>query len=366
MPRKKLALIQFSRALVPLMVVTFHAAASVMYYFDFDFLGLSVYPLSGGVNYFFTLTGFMVFYIYYKKLAHREELRPYLLQRFIRIYPLYWILSFLWLMVIILLPAHFGVGHETEAATLWYSLLLLPSSQALDPILLVAWSLIHTVLFYAVFALLFLKQQRLIKGFFVIWMAGSLLYALGFIPGEQELVYFAFSQYNLMFAAGIASAWLVLRAPFPAGVGWLLTAAGLAGFPLTWANYHYEWLPLAFDLTTGAASVLLLLGLGSIDLRKDIYLPQALDYLGRAAFSIYLSHLVLLDIFSELFAALSLFDLLGGWVTTLLFILLSSAGGCLVYSYMERPLTSYLKKRLITKPAPLTNRSVQQPRTSAK
>ncbi|WP_252311573.1 acyltransferase [Sinobaca sp. H24] len=365
MPRKKLALIQFSRALVPLMVVTFHAAASVMYYFDFDFLGLSVYPLSGGVNYFFTLTGFMVFYIYYKKMAHPAELRPYLLQRFIRIYPLYWLLSFIWLMIIVLLPAHFGVGHETEAATLWYSLLLLPSNQALDPILLVAWSLIHTVLFYAVFSLFFLKQQKLARGFFMFWIAGSLLYSLGLVPGDQELVYFAFSQYNLMFAAGIASAWLVLRAPFPAGIGWLLTALGLAGFPLTWANYHYEWLPLAFDFTTAAASILLLLGLGSIDLRKDIYLPRALDYLGRAAFSIYLSHLVLLDVLSELFAAFSLFELVGGWVTTLLFIFLSSAGGCLVYSYIELPLVHYMKNRLVTNPAPIS-RSVREPRSSIK
>ncbi|MEW8987831.1 MAG: hypothetical protein AB2401_12690, partial [Bacillus sp. (in: firmicutes)] len=60
MKRKHLNLIQFSRALVPLFVLLFHAEAFMHVYFDYDFLKLQDVSKSGGVYYFFALSGFMI------------------------------------------------------------------------------------------------------------------------------------------------------------------------------------------------------------------------------------------------------------------------------------------------------------------
>jgi exopolysaccharide production protein ExoZ len=345
-PRKRLALVQFSRALVPLLVVTFHASGNASAYFSYDFLGLAAYPLSGGVNYFFTLTGFMVWYVYRDRLGRPGQLRPYLLHRFVRIYPLYWVLTLFWLAVVVGFPDTYAEGHETQAGTLLLSFLLLPSPSGADPILLVAWSLVHTVFFYAMFALLFLQRTRFWRGVIAVWLALSVVYALGLVPGEQVLVYVALSQYNLMFAAGVLCAYVVQRHPLPTPVAWPLLAVGVAGFPLTWANYTNEWVPVSFDLAIGLSSALLILALASIDLRKDIRVPRALDYLGNAAFSVYLSHLLFLDLLSEFFGATGLFDALGGATTTIVLIVLATIGGCLVHSYIEKPLSAFLRPRL--------------------
>ena len=148
MVRKKLVLIQFSRALVPILVMLFHLSGSMMDYFEFNLLGFSYLPISGGVDYFFALSGFMMYYIYRDSLGKPNQ--NYLLNRFIRVYPLYWLLTLGFLAVLFLNP-NFGVGHETDIDTIITSLFLFQSPRELEPVLNVAWSLVHTVFFYLVF-----------------------------------------------------------------------------------------------------------------------------------------------------------------------------------------------------------------------
>ena len=72
---KKLILVQFSRALVPVMVMFFHLSLTMMEYYQFNLLGFSFIPMSGGVNYFFVLSGFMMYYIYRKKFGQTGQMK---------------------------------------------------------------------------------------------------------------------------------------------------------------------------------------------------------------------------------------------------------------------------------------------------
>ena len=160
MVRKRLELIQFSRAFVPFLVMLFHLSGTMMAYFDYNLLGFSFIPISGGVNYFFALSGFMMYYIYRGKLGQTHQLKSYLLNRLIRVYPLYWLLTCLFLFVLFLNP-NFRVGHETDIDTLITSFLLVQSPRELEPVINVAWSLVHTVFFYLVFSLIvFFKSEH--------------------------------------------------------------------------------------------------------------------------------------------------------------------------------------------------------------
>ena len=80
MVRKRLELIQFSRALVPFLVMLFHLSGTMMAYFDYNLLGFSFIPISGGVNYFFALSGFMMYYIYRGKFGSNTSIKKLLVK----------------------------------------------------------------------------------------------------------------------------------------------------------------------------------------------------------------------------------------------------------------------------------------------
>lgn len=115
--RKKLILIQFSRALVPLLVMLFHVSESMDSYWNYTLLHLTLLPFSGGINYFFALSGFMLYYIYHNKFSQPNELKDYLINRFIRIYPLYWLLTLVAILMMIVFPSLGKITYHSVIAS---------------------------------------------------------------------------------------------------------------------------------------------------------------------------------------------------------------------------------------------------------
>jgi len=354
MRRKKLELIQFSRALVPFLVMLFHLSGTMMAYFDYNLLGFSFIPISGGVNYFFALSGFMMYYIYRESLGQTHQLRSFLFNRFIRIYPLYWLLTCLFLFVLFLNP-DFSVGHETDMDTLITSFLLVQSPRELEPVLNVAWSLVHTVFFYLVFSLLFFSKVNISRVIITIWALLTLAFALDYLYIDHYLIRFFFNQYNLIFLAGIFCAYCITHFKMNIKVSILMIIIGGLGFPVIWLNSIHPFIPISFDMGTGFASALIILGLGSVDMQKDMKIPRLFNYIGNAAFSIYLSHNFALDLLSELISQLSIYDYLGGWLTSMLLLICMLSIGCLVHSFIEKPLIHLIRKGLVEKRNSLFN-----------
>ena len=354
MVRKRLELIQFSRALVPFMVMLFHLSGSMMGYFDYNLLGLSFIPISGGVNYFFALTGFMMYYIYHRSFGQTNQLKSFLLNRFIRIYPLYWLLTCLFLFVLLLYPS-FSMGHETDIDTLITSFLLVQSPRELEPVLIVAWSLVHTVFFYLVFSLLFFSRVNISKAIITIWALLTIAFSLGYLYIDHFLISFFFNQYNLIFLAGILCAYYITHFKINLKVSILMIIIGGLGFPVLWLNTVHPFIPIDFDMGTGLASALIILGLGSIDMQKDMKIPRFFNYIGNAAFSIYLSHHFVLDLLTELMSQLSVYDYLGGWLTSMVLLIFMLSIGCIVHSFIEKPLIQRNKRVILEKNNILVN-----------
>ena len=348
MVRKKLVLIQFSRALVPILVMLFHLSGSMMDYFEFNLLGFSYLPISGGVDYFFALSGFMMYYIYRDSLGQPNQLKSYLLNRSIRVYPLYWLLTLGFLAVLFFNP-NFGVGHESDTDTIITSFFLFQSPRELEPVLNVAWSLVHTVFFYLVFALLFFSKINISKAIITIWAVLTVCFSMGYIYFDDYLIWFFFNQYNLIFLAGIICAYLVTRYKFNFKMSVLFSIIGALGFPIIWLNSIDKFINISFDMGIGLASVFIIFGLASIDLQRNIHIAKSLNYLGNAAFSIYLSHNLVLDLLSELLSKLSFYEILGGWITSIILLVFMLGVGCLVHSFIEKPLILKMKKLLLNK-----------------
>ncbi len=346
--RKKLVLIQLSRALVPLLVMLHHLSTTMMDYYGYNIWGLSYLPLTGGVYYFFSLSGFMAYYIYRNKFGRRDELPDFLINRFIRIYPLYWVVTIVFLLLAFAFP-WFATGAEQDLGVILTSIFLIPNSQWQDPFVIVAWSLEFTVYFYLIFSLLFLSPRWIGRLAFGAWGAFSVLAVWGFVYIDSFLFDFLFSSVNLMFLAGVACAWFVLRFRIPLVYGYAFAAIGLIGFPVTWLNSLHGFMNISFEASAGVAIVFLLIGLGGIDLKQDIRIPNFLHELGNAAFSIYLVHNIVLDLFSEWMDRWGIYGWTGGFGMSALLFGLMIFAGVAAHRKVELPLHALFKKWLLRK-----------------
>jgi len=142
----KLKTLQLCRGLAAALVLLFHATSVSSAFLNYDLLhGIFLFGYSG-VDFFFVLSGFIIFWIHRVDLGHPARLRPYLRKRFIRIYPLYWV------VFLVLLPIYFGLPNNFhDCLVLLKSFLLLP--QVSNPVLTVAWTLSSELFFYGLFGL---------------------------------------------------------------------------------------------------------------------------------------------------------------------------------------------------------------------
>lgn len=93
MNKNQRILLQASRGAAAFFVLLFHTSAMSFKYFQYDLLGISAIGRSGGVDFFFLLTGFLLYHTYGHKIGTKMSVLPFLSNRLIRIYPFYWLIT---------------------------------------------------------------------------------------------------------------------------------------------------------------------------------------------------------------------------------------------------------------------------------
>jgi peptidoglycan/LPS O-acetylase OafA/YrhL len=277
-----------------------------------------------GVDFFFVLSGFIIYHTNAWRVSRPGWLRDYAQSRLTRIYLPYWPIGIAMAFAYTLLPQISRGDRHWD----WFSTLsLLPNPG--QPALSVAWTLQHEILFYAL-ACLMLWSGRVLLGS-VVWAAAILL-----------LLPFGFSQepgvspIDLEFLFGIAGAWCLSqgRAERP----WLQVILGillLVGFFLTPANRVYSVL---FGL--GLALILLPVVRMEASGRLNVAAPFIL--FGNASYAIYLIHLPIL----------SLLVRVGRGMDPILLMILAScasaAAGIGYHKLFELPVLNAVRRRLRT------------------
>lgn len=338
--RKHLNLIQFSRAIVPLFVILFHAKGFLVFYFHYNFLNLPSVIKSGGVYYFFALSGFMVYYLHEKDFGNINKFSSFLYNRFIRIYPLYWILTVALLTIYLVFPS-LNNHSDVSFLNMIRSFLLLPNPS--EPILGVAWSLVYTVLFYLVFSLLFIKNKVISVLLPIVWIVMSILFTINILSSDHYIIHYFFNSYNLIFVAGVLCGVIIKKVKISIFVSVCMIVVGFIGFPFSWVNTQYQFVNLNFELSITISSILLILGFASTDLQKDVKLPKIAKFLGEASFSIYLTHYYCMGAIAVFLGYFSFIHLPNPIIAVLL-IVMSTLSGCLVYLLLEKPINWKLKK----------------------
>lgn len=286
-PTKRYVTLEPARGLAALLVVLFHGAALAK---------LSI-PLFGfghaGVEFFFVLSGFLIYHAHACDIGLPLRLRRYCLKRLIRIYPLYWALMALLIPAVFVVPSIASAGKQ-HLSVVFKSFLLVPMREM--PFLGVSWTLENELLFYALFALLIVSSRFWI--IFPVWALTILcVWApepisdphAGVLFGSFPLD-FLFSLRNLGFMLGMGAGFLIGRETFPR----FPRAIATFGVSLFLATGVLEIcfkqpikLLIALYVT---ASLLAIFGLAATEHAGSIKVARPLIILGEASYALYLIH----------------------------------------------------------------------------
>lgn len=325
--RHKLETLQVWRGVAALLVVLFHASGTIgsekygarVLFGDFFSWG------HAGVQFFFVLSGFIILWVHRGDIGRPQKVVRYALKRFLRIYPVYWVVLGALLAVYFAVPA-LGVGHETDTRVIIGSILLVGD---LNPTLAVAWTLFHEVLFYAMFGLLVLNR-RLGGAAMLVWFASCLFGGTSYV----------FSIINILFLFGMFAAWLVAsRIRLPALV---LAAAGLAGFLATGVG---EWQgvfvrnDIASTLLYGVSALLLVVGSVRYENEGGVSaVPRPFTFVGDASYSLYLIHYPVISVVAKVGEGLPAMALFAGMIVA------SLGAGAALHLLAEKPLLSLVNR----------------------
>jgi peptidoglycan/LPS O-acetylase OafA/YrhL len=333
---EKLLGIQFCRGVAAVLVVLYHAGRmlALPQYSGHIALGGFFNFGNAGVDFFFVLSGFIIFFVHEKDIGRPQSLPSYAWSRVTRIYPVYWLVTAL---VLASIATRSGV-EALDPAYLISSLLLLP--QPHEPVLSVGWTLVHEMLFYVVFAVAVLSRR------FGLWVALGWLVLCAtpafFSFGDSVLGVVA-SPYHLQFALGVAAAYAVRHGPLRAAS--TLLCIGLAGFAgLAWAvdsNPDF-YVSIACRCLLGLSCAAIIFGTARLELEGKLRVGRPAAFLGSASYSIYLIHAVVIGLFAKALMPTHLLTSLPS-LSLLLVALLAVATGSILYLVAEQPMLRFAK-----------------------
>lgn len=340
---KRLGSIQYLRGIAAVLVVVLHISA-----FEREAgVGEAMLPgwiifASSGVDLFFVISGFVMVYTTRSAAKTAGEALRFLWRRATRIYPLYWLYTAGLLAGYWLLPGEIR-RSDLEQVELLHSLLLLPQSQL--PYLVVGWTLVHEMYFYAVFAVLLLLPARFLPAALAVWLSAVAFIDLGLDPATPAMRLLG-HPLTLEFILGCFAALAAARRPCagsrPAVLAvLLLTAAWCSHYWLNQGSDPSGWLRA---LLFGCPYATVIYVLCSLELRGRAFENRHLLLLGGASYSLYLCHFPVLSLLSKVWAkcAAGLFEADGIFIDNAAFafaaLVISSLVGILSYRLIEQPL----------------------------
>ncbi len=346
---KVLTTVQAARGIAAVAVVLCHAGTILGMPQNLGYVPMAGILTAGhtGVDVFFVLSGFIIATVHADDVGRPRALADYLWKRLVRIYPLYWIAVVISLGATLFdLTSSVGLSLDDgyHAGPMLMSLALLP--QHSPPLLGVAWTLQHEMLFYLIFGLLIINC-RLGTAAFAAWLLLSILVAIcgsldrwPWAPASL-LTGFLGSSYHLQFALGMTVSLPALqrRLRYPR----LTVCAGAGVFLLAWAAENagqITYLGQAGRFLFGLSAAAMLAGAVTAEHRGLLKAHQTAVFLGGASYAVYLIHVPIMAVLARLGHRTTM----PGWALMLLISTGSILFGVALHVVVERPILRYLRQ----------------------
>ena len=335
--------IQALRAIAALLVVIYHALDMWSVRVNATAPSVSWANGAAGVDIFFIVSGFVMVVSSRRIASQPGAWRTFIEHRFVRIVPLYWLLTTVKLVLVFFL-ADLALRSSLDFDYVARSYLFFPvvdSAGHFRPLLPVGWTLTYEFLFYLLFALALALRVEVLRvlvpglGLFVV----AALFRTESWPAWTIL----FNTIVIEFIFGVVLAKLTLRGwSLPTGLAASLVVAGFVVIlvvPETSESLR--------ALTWGAPALAIVAGAVSLERHVATVLPRWLLALGDASYSIYLTHGFVMPILGLVFVFLHWTSLLAEGIAILGCLVASSIVGSVVYKVVERPIMLSLKRRAI-------------------
>ncbi|NCA69129.1 MAG: acyltransferase [Sphingobacteriia bacterium] len=299
-----------------------------------------------GVDLFFVISGFIMVVIAREQSATMRTAARFLYHRWARIYPAYWFWFLVTLAIYLTAPAWLRLSPN-QLDQLVASFFLIPTWTA--QLVPVSWTLKYELYFYLVFSVIILLPPGWRARVLLLWGVYLLLGQAVCYEAPDILChktwFLTMHPLAFEFLFGAAVAWLYLhqRIAHPVRIlalGLLMFAGGLTFF--IWSGIHLDANIWYRVLLFGLPAAVLLWGLVEMERQDALLMPTWLVAIGNASYSIYLSHLVLIEL---LFRALSKQDGIPTVAATPLVCMLALGIGILAYQRVERPLLALTRGR---------------------
>jgi peptidoglycan/LPS O-acetylase OafA/YrhL len=335
--------IQMMRGIAALLVAIYHL--SRLYQQNFNIFPFSRITEVGhiGVDFFFILSGFIIYYMHNGEINKLNCVIPYIKKRFARIYPFFW---FVILLNLLLIP--FVASKDFPSIQhILINLSLIPYEKKFF-VLGISWTLQHEVLFYALFSTLLLNK-KLGQVTLITWL--SLVLINNFYTPLMFDIPVIFSAFNIQFFFGICVAYLYTKNKlplssffFPCAVLFLIA---IIYFDLSGVlNGYQKWGRVSYGL---AFSLILAGGLVE-EKRLFARIPKLFLKLGSSSYSIYLLHLFFGGIVFKAFSVIALHALLPIFVSAILTISITVYLSHLTSQFVEIPISKFVRNSLLKKP----------------
>ena len=354
-PAKKLEIIQVFRGIASIGVLLTHCSVIFQDQLGRPFLN-NIFAFGGaGVDFFFVLSGFIIFYIHEKDIHKPDRFRSFLLKRLSRVYPLYWF------VVAVKLISSWGLnGFDSPGLNgSWNflsSLVLLPQKQDLL-ILGVSWTLSFEIFFYMVFGLVILFPRRMVFPIIAAWFIGCVAQLFGLLPIAKGtlLADFWFSPLNLEFAMGCWSAYLLRRHRFSSGQAILCGGIFLLTLSIVTdiytATHGLPSLTKSISVITyGIPFWILLIGSITLEFSKPIEVSPLLGEIGNASYSIYLMHGFFLNHLLKVLAKISESFHYNAFLTNGIALMICGLAVLLCYGAyhcIEKPILAFCRRAIV-------------------
>jgi exopolysaccharide production protein ExoZ len=337
---KKIDSLQALRAFAAIIVMLLHVTNIIYNKSGNVFLNNFFLPGFSGVQIFFVLSGFIIFYT----SSFRDlSVKQFLTKRFLRIYPIHTLIILSLVFFHFILPSpdqayHGRIGVITSSLTLvmFDDMVLAPS-----------WTLCYEITFYVIFAFTFLVNKRLFILAIVSWIA--LIFASQIVNLRTGLLFIdnLYNPINLNFIFGCFIAWIYIKYPVIKYSKWFLVP-GVILFSTFWI-FHMQGLlsdeELLRVIYVGIPSAILVFGL----VYSTFKVPSLLVHLGDASFSLYLMHFPFISLLLKVFIKLRLNKYTSDFVMYVCIFICTIVLSWLFYWYIERNITKkiseYIRKR---------------------
>ena len=305
---------------------------------------------AAGVDIFFVISGFIMVAT---TMGRRTGPLDFLLKRIARLFPVYWVVTLLIVLLVIVGFRPIGV-LEVQPNYVVQSLLFLPfrRGEFIEPLNSVGWTLNYEMFFYVVFACLLIVRSEAwrIAGLAIV-LVGLGLSSLA----EPDGFYARFYTRPIIveFAFGGVLGYAYMRTLDRPAASWRFAGYGLlaAGVSLLVASevvaqhlaVQIELLPFPRLLVWGSAGLLIVAGALATERSGAVWGSPRLIEQGNASYSIYLIHNLALHTAFKVAGAVGLDGVAAAVLIFVLALGATSVLGVWLYRWVELPMNGRLR-----------------------